>query len=70
MSFDLTKLVDDIMAQQLMMAKAYCAKNSKRDHEPSGAVQMFRSGGPSDAKPLSVKFPNKLGIHFIDPLKG
>ncbi|GFU42009.1 hypothetical protein TNCV_4676961 [Trichonephila clavipes] len=31
--------------------------------------QMFQSGGQSDMKTPSVKFPSKLGTHFIDPLK-
>ncbi|GFV72748.1 hypothetical protein TNCV_1269431 [Trichonephila clavipes] len=32
--------------------------------------QMFRSGGQSDAKIPSVKFPSTLVTHFINPLEG
>ncbi|GFU36237.1 hypothetical protein TNCV_558831 [Trichonephila clavipes] len=38
--------------------------------DPEGHKPGFQSGGQSDAKTLSVKFPSKLGTHFIDPLKG
>ncbi|GFV54552.1 hypothetical protein TNCV_955351 [Trichonephila clavipes] len=37
---------------------------------PEVREQTFRSGGESDSKTLSVKFPSKLGTHFIPPLKG
>ncbi|GFT80839.1 hypothetical protein TNCV_2714701 [Trichonephila clavipes] len=37
--------------------------------DPEVHEQMFRSGTQSDVKTPSVKFPSKLGTHFINPLK-
>ncbi|GFW29888.1 uncharacterized protein TNCV_2673381 [Trichonephila clavipes] len=36
---------------------------------PEVHEQMFRSGSQSDVKTPSVKFPSKLGTHFINTLK-
>ncbi|GFV84712.1 hypothetical protein TNCV_4296941 [Trichonephila clavipes] len=37
---------------------------------PEMHEQMFPSGGQSDSKTPSVKFPSKLDTHFVDTLKG